>query len=457
MAPSATGIASAAAPLTEGPPTKALKTSASTSQPSPVSAIQPDPTLVQYPSFQRDPQTTDEFLARAHQVSDLLQQDAHVRDRLNVVPHRQVQLLKDAGLATLLGPKSAGGGGQTWETAYKVIRIIAQGEGSLGQLLGYHFIWFWVGALVGTDEQRQSFEEWVTKDRLFIGGAVNPRDSDLQVTTHAQDPSKWVFNGKKTFSTGSKVSDVTILEGVVSDGAHVFAAVPSKQAGIVYGDEWVDTLGMRATQSGGVKIKDVVIEAKDAFGFVEGKFQPLGAYNTLNLPAIQLVFTSFYLGIAQGALKRGLEYTAANTRGWPYQPRPVDRGTDEFYIQEGYGTLQARLWASEAQIDSVIALASSILHNEDRTSVTAEQRAHLAVRVAAAKVNAVDFGLDVTSKVFELQGARSVAGKYGFDLAYRDLRTHSLHDPLPHRRSEVGRFALLGPGEQGWPTPSWYS
>jgi alkylation response protein AidB-like acyl-CoA dehydrogenase len=107
----------------------------------------------------------------------------------------------------------------------------------------------------------------------------------------------------------------------------------SKQAGIVYGDEWVDVLGMRGTQSGGVQIHNVEVDWQDALGFRNGTFVPIGPYNTLNLPAIQLVFTSFYLGIAQGSLKRGLEYTKANTRGWPYTPSPVARGTDEFYIQ----------------------------------------------------------------------------------------------------------------------------
>lgn len=422
------------------------------------SRIQADPELVAYPNFPTQPQTAEEFYERAHQVADLLVLDAHVRDRGNVVPYRQVQLLKDSGLVTLLGPKEAGGGGQPWSVAYRVIRIVAQGEGSLAQLLGYHYLWFWAPALVATDEQRERLERQLTESKSLIGGAVNPRDADLKVTVSSEDPNKWVFNGKKTFSTGSKVSDVTILEGTLPDGGHVFAAVPSKQPGIVYGDEWVDTLGMRATQSGGIRIDNVVIDARtDALGFVNGQFQALGAYNTLNLPTIQLVFTSFYLGIAQGALKRGLAYTKANTRGWPYQPNPVARGTDEFYIQDGYGTLQARLWASEAQIDKVVDLASDLLHTAPRQQVTPEQRAQFAVQVAAAKVNIGDFGLDVVNKVYEYQGARSISGKYGFDLAFRDLRTHLLHDPLAHRRAEVGRYALNGPGPDGWPTPSWYS
>lgn len=255
-----------------------------------LSRIQADPELVAYPSFPSQPSTPDEFYARAYEVSELLHQDAHIRDRGNVVPHRQVQLLKDSGLVTLLGSKEHGGGGQTWAVAYRVVRIVAEGEGSLAQLLGYHYIWFWTATFVGTDEQRQRHDQWFTSNRYLLGGAVNPRDADLHVT---QRGATWVFNGSKTFSTGSKVSDVTILEGALASdpSVHVFAPVLSRQVGIVYGDEWVDTLGMRATQSGGVKIKDVEIDARDALGFVSGQFQPLGAYNTLILPSIQVSTT----------------------------------------------------------------------------------------------------------------------------------------------------------------------
>ncbi|PWN38727.1 acyl-CoA dehydrogenase NM domain-like protein [Ceraceosorus guamensis] len=422
------------------------------------SRIQPDPELVSYPiptSWQLL-STSQDFLLRAQEVSDLLHKDEAVRDRGNVVPHRQVQLLKDSGLCTLLGPKSAGGGGQDWQTAYHVVRIIAQGDGSLAQLLGYNYIWFWAAALVGTDEQRERIEQWLTQNKYFLGGAVNPRDADLHITKLGAD-GELEFNGKKTFSTGSKISDVTILEGTFAgesaDAPHVFAPVLSKQDGIKYGDEWVDTLGMRGTQSGGISISKVRVAAKDALGFVDGKFEALGAYNTLNLPAIQLVFTAFYLGIAQGALKRGLEYTKVNTRGWPYTPTPAARGTDEVYIQEGYGTLQARLWASEAQFSNVVREASALLHTSPRQKVTAEQRSHLAIQVAAAKVVIADLGLEITSKVYEYMGARAVSGKYGFDVAFRDLRTHTLHDPIAHKRSEVGRFALNGQG----PEPTWYT
>ena len=83
---------------------------------------------------------------------------------------------------------------------------------------------------------------------------------------------------------------LSLHEGaLVNDpSVHVFAPVISKQSGIIYGDEWTDVLGMRGTQSGGVTIDNVTIDAKDALGFVKGQFQPLGPYNTTILPSIQV-------------------------------------------------------------------------------------------------------------------------------------------------------------------------
>ncbi|MFF9561559.1 acyl-CoA dehydrogenase family protein, partial [Streptomyces albus] len=125
---------------------------------------------------------------------------------------REVQLLKDSGLVTLLGPVEFGGGGQRWETAYKVIREIARADGSIGQLLGYHYLWAWAARLVGTDPQISAVEELYTSNRFFFGGAVNPRDTDLTVVDRGDN---LVFNGVKSFSTGGRVTDLTVLEGII--------------------------------------------------------------------------------------------------------------------------------------------------------------------------------------------------------------------------------------------------
>ncbi|TFD87230.1 monooxygenase [Cryobacterium lactosi] len=394
------------------------------------------------------PTTPERWLERAREVSDILIVDAVDRDRANLAPQAEVRLLKAAGLVTLLGPLAHGGGGQSWETAYQVIRVVARGDGSIGQLLGYHYLWAWAARLVATDEQILAVEELYTANNFLFGGAVNPRDSDLTVT---EDGDELVFSGRKSFSTGGQVADLTVLEGVLNGtDTHIFAIVPTDQPGIVFGDDW-DNLGQRLTESGSVEIRDVRVPWAAAAGFVEKVFQPL-IYNTLNVPAIQLVFTNFYLGITQGAIETASAYTRTSTRAWPYGGDNKERATDEWYLLEGYGQLQSKLWADEAIADRAGAEISLVLH-APREELTERRRGEIAVLIAAAKLRAIEDGLETTSKIYELTGARASANSVGLDIFWRNLRTHSLHDPAAYKKREVGQYVLLNEV----PKPSWYT
>ena len=188
------------------------------------------------PDFATRPSSSQEWIERARQVAAVLATDAVQRDRAGRTPHAEVQLLKDAGLVTLLGPEEHGGAGETWSTAYRVTREVARGDGSIGQLLGYHYLWAWAARLVGTPEQIEEVERLYTTGNLFFGGAVNPRDDDLVITDEGEE---LVFRGRKSFSTGSKVSDLTVLEGVLARGDRRVGAVIEEayRSGAIY-DSW---------------------------------------------------------------------------------------------------------------------------------------------------------------------------------------------------------------------------
>ncbi len=233
----------------------------------------------------------------------------------------------------LLGPVEFGVAGESWETAYKVTRIVASGDGPIGQLLGYHCLWAWVGAA----------------------------------------------------------------------------------------------------------------------GFVDKKFVAT-TYGTLNLPAIQLVFVNFYLGIARGGFEAAVAFSRDKTRAWPYGGGTVESAHDEWYILEGYGTLQARLWAAGELANSAGAEISALLH-APRENLTPEARGHAAVRIAAAKQLATDISLEVGNRIFELTGARASANSVGLDICWPNARTHTLHDPVSYKRREAGRYTLLSE----IPEPTWYT
>ncbi|MFD0425814.1 acyl-CoA dehydrogenase family protein [Streptomyces parvus] len=391
------------------------------------------------------PAGPDAWIERAAEVAAILATDAAARDKAGATPYTEIQLLKDSGLVTLLGPAEHGGGGQDWTTAYRVIREVAKADGSIGQLLGYHYLWNWAARLVGTREQWEHVEAEAVRHTWFFGGAVNPRDNDVVVT---EDGDDLVFTGAKTFSTGSKVSDVTVLEGVLEGtDRHIFAIVPSDSPGLTFHDDW-DNIGQRLTESGGVTIDGVRTPWASAAGYVDKEFQPR-VYNTLNVPTIQLVFISFYLGIAAGALETAATYTRTKARSWLHGG--YDRAVDEPYVIDAYGDLTAKLWAGEALADAVAAEGQKLHDAPDE--VTEQSRAAFEVRVAAAKARATDVALEVTSRIFEVTGARATASAEGLDRFWRNVRTHTLHDPVAYKRREVGRHVLIGE----LPEPTWYS
>lgn len=103
--------------------------------------------------FEAEGQPSDQaaWVERARRVAEVLAEDAPKRDIENKSPRAEVALLKSSGLLKVLGPRRFGGGGEAWDTAYKVIREVAKGDGSLGMLLGYHLLWSTTANVVGSD------------------------------------------------------------------------------------------------------------------------------------------------------------------------------------------------------------------------------------------------------------------------------------------------------------------
>lgn len=134
-----------------------------------------------------------------------------------------------------------------------------------------------------------------------------------------------------------------------------------------------------------------------------------------------------------------------------------EKAHDEFYILSIYGNFLAHLRAATALADKASSELDALYKNSgdtaSRAKVTAEDRGEVAEWVASVKVTATDTALRVTSGVFEATGARATSAKVGLDRFWRDIRTHTLHDPVAYKNRELGRYQLL----KEIPTPTWYT
>lgn len=373
-----------------------------------------------------------DWIARAREVAGALEKDALERDRANLSPAAEADLLRKSGLPALLIPVSYGGAGEGWRTALAVVREVAKADGSIAQLLGYHYVNSANLWLAGSPEVLERWARPTAEHQWLWGDAVNPVEPNLTLTPDARG---YLLSGRKTFATGASAGDVIVVTGASPDGEVYLVVVRASAAGVAFGGDW-DNLGQRLSASGSVTFTNVEVPHENVIGSISSP-TPLASAIT---PAIQAVFGHLYLGIAEGALATARAYTLESSRPWVLGGQ--SSVTDEPYVVEAYGNHVSRLAAVGALADAVAAeLEATLAHG---AALTWYERGTIAERVAALKVVSTDVALDVTSKIFELTGARSTASRYGFDRFWRNVRTHTLHDPVAYKRREVGLHYLTG-------------
>jgi alkylation response protein AidB-like acyl-CoA dehydrogenase len=147
-----------------------------------------------------------------------------------------------------------------------------------------------------------------------------------------------------------------------------------------------------------------------------------------------------YTGLARGALDQAVTYIRTHSRPW-FQSGYA-RAVDDPFIVRGIGRLEAHLRAAETLAEQAGEQVSEAFLRPDE--ISAERRGELAVLLSASKTVATEVALEVTSGIFEFTGARSTARSYALDRFYRDVRTHTLHDPVAYKILQVGEHVLTG-------------
>jgi alkylation response protein AidB-like acyl-CoA dehydrogenase len=361
--------------------------------------------------------------------------DALDRDRANQDPIQEVDLLRRRGLINLLIPREFGGEGAHWETALHVVRILAAADGSIAQLVAYHYINQATIAFYGAPGRQADWFRRSAEGQWVWGDSVNPVDPTLELT---EDADGYRLQGLKRFSTGSSVGDVIIINAAVANGrdtGKILAFVLERgREGLELLGDW-DFLGQRLSASGSVKYNNVRVDQEDILGEVGEE-----AFSTLVTPGIQLAFGNFYLGVAQGALARGREILLARKNAWVLSGAE-SYAKDPLY-QRTVGEFASRIAAVEALADLLNRRYDEVIAKS--ADVTAQDRADLAIRVAELKVVSTEVGVDVANRIFEVTGSSSARSNIGLDLFWRNIRTHSLHDPVDYKKIEVGANYLLG-------------
>ncbi|MBC7295378.1 MAG: acyl-CoA dehydrogenase family protein [Dietzia sp.] len=375
----------------------------------------------------------DDALRRADLVAAELGVTAAERDRANAAPTAEIDLLRRHDLLQVGEPVEFGGSGLDFAQSQQITRRIARGDTSIAHLIGYHYAQQRIPHLFGTPEQAEALSRRNAEEKLFWGGVQNPRGADgLELT---RDGDAFRLNGRRTFASGASVADHLSVTASFQ-GDLVFLTLPTDRPGFEPDGDW-DAIGQRLTDSGGVEFRDARVERHEILGDPDSPpgFSP---YQTLVTPHWQLAFVNFYIGTAEGAFTEALDWTRLNASPW--ETSGLDSATEDPYILELIGEQRARITGAALLADRAGAALQQAL--DFGPGLSAEQRAETAIAIAEAKFVTTKVSLEVASRLFEIQGARATSSTYGFDRHWRNLRTHTVHDPVAYKAREIGDWTL---------------
>jgi len=386
-------------------------------------------------------------LAVARELAEEFASTATERDERGGTAWHERDRIRKSGLLRLIIPASLGGLGFNWPTALEVVRTVATADGSLGHVLGFHYLVSVVPHLIGSEQQRRFYYQQTAEENWFWGNAFNPPLVSSVYPDQiigwkvviTQDGEAYRLNGTNFYCSGATGSDVLVISALRPGidrltRSFVVGAVPTNREGVMVNNDW-NNFGQRQTDSGSVTFHNVRVH-KDELFLDPGPFRQ--AFATLRTCISQLTLTNVYLGLAQGAFMTGKQFVPTRAQAWinsglqdPTEDPYILRHFGEFWVElEG-----ARLLANRA----AESLQNAWIASE---ALTAEERGSVAVDIATAKVAAIRSGLRITGEIFEVMGARATKTKDRFDRFWRNLRTHSLHDPVDYKLRDLGRWAL---------------
>ncbi|MCZ0963239.1 hypothetical protein [Paracoccus benzoatiresistens] len=268
----------------------------------------------------------------------------------------------------------------------------------------------------------------LSHDTHRTAARIAPRAKDFKRRTRLTVAGRLRLNMCKFYCTGATYAHWIPALAVEDDDRQQMVFVPREASGATITDDW-DGFGQRVTGSGSVAFDDVEVHPEWIVPFQDSfdRVTPIG-------PHAQIMHAAIGLGIGQEAFGQMTSFIRDRARPWI--DAGVDRADQDSLTIAGVGEVALRLRAAEALLHRagrVLDLAQA-----DATEATV---ADASLAVAAARALTTTAGLLAASRLFELSGTSATSGADNLDCYWRNVRTHTLHDPVRWKYHAIGTIA----------------
>ncbi|MEU3610284.1 acyl-CoA dehydrogenase [Streptomyces sp. NPDC035033] len=406
------------------------------------------------------------------ELADDLAVDAHARDRAGKAPFDEVERLREAGLPAFLtaaDPAPGGAGpGADLRTACSAVRELSAADGSVGEILAHHYALSWTSRfLTGPDgraaESFPRLDARTAAEGWLLAGAAEPAPPDAGpdgepgagpgLTLTRTGRGGWLLDGRRAFDSAVAVADrLVVAARPAGTGDPLVVLVDPAHPG-VFAEAAADRVGQRLTGAGTVAFDHVPVPRARVLGTLPADEHSVAPFTALAPLVLRLLLVHVALGIAEGALAEARDVnravvpeSGAAARETGSAAVPPDRGDDP-YLLLSYGELATAAHTAAA----VAERATDALSRGLRAgwALGAEDRADLAVLVAAAETVTGRAAVRLTTRILELvEGAPAAApgagGGPGLDRFWRDARALTARTRPAHRLRDIGDHYLNG-------------
>jgi alkylation response protein AidB-like acyl-CoA dehydrogenase len=345
---------------------------------------------------------------------------APIYDRENRFCQEDFDELKEAGYLNMAVPKEFGGMGMTLAEVARVTRKLAYFAPATALCINMHN--YWVGLCADVSRSGDKSLDWLLKEagqgEVFAAGhAESGNDLPLLLSTTKAErvDGGYKFTGRKSFGSLSPVWTRLGLHGMdASDPENpkiVHAFMKRDTEGYNIKNTW-DVLGMRATSS-----NDTILDGAFVPDEYIGRVVPAGAAGidlfVLGIFSWALInFGNIYCSIA----RRALDLTLATVKDKPTIAIPSGMSHHP-EVQHGIAQMVMELEAIEPQLEKVA---------EDWSNGV-DHGGNWAIKIIAAKYNAVEAGWRVVDRAMDLSGGFGMFKKSELERLFRDARAGRFH------------------------------
>ncbi|MER5963612.1 acyl-CoA dehydrogenase [Streptomyces sp. NPDC002057] len=427
----------------------------------------------------------DEIWPRVtRELADDLAVDALTRDRAGKAPFDEVARLQEAGLPALLTAPGPNRRGADWRAACAVVREISAADSSVGELLAHHYALSWSSRFFGplrdagpaqpTGAARTSatsrtsgashppapeLDARTAEERWLLAGGIEPPRNETEpglTLTPADSGGGWFLDGRRAFASAVTVADRFVVAARPGGTGDLLVVLVDPAGSGVFTDGGTERVGQRLAGAGTVTFDRVPVAPEDVLGVLPHDEHAVAPFTTLAPLALRLLLVQVGLGIAEGALAEARDISRADQAGpgagghvgGPSASdgsAPVGTGDDP-YLLLAYGELATAAHAAAAVVERATdALTHGLLAG---WSLGVEERADIAVLVAAAETVTGRAAVHITTRILELvdgtAGADVRGGGPGFDRFWRNARALTAPTQAAHRLRDIGDHYLNG-------------